>query len=788
VAARVQEALGPDRIRDVQNGDGWPAVCEIWTGAAWRAAHLYLGVVGPSGRRTDERRMQNPERGPGIVWAPDDHETLLLGLWDEAPASGSSDAVVVAWNPKRRAGRETRFSLFVPVDVLYAARSSGRSTYASASGEAVRAFSIRERDFLQQLVAHVDTATDRTGVAREECPMTAELDDDPPAANDDLEALAEKLASLSDGEVPSEFARPPSPFDAGDVDWRENDWLAKLGEVQAWLALESELDLDRGPEAVLETLFSMLEDPAPRRCFRVESGHAVLTDEGIASLGARLDTATALRNDFVEAVDSGTSIGEATRAWRDAWEETPAPIDDAREAVHAKVDTWGIYQFRDRAAANGLELNPSYQRGNVWTDKESSELIDSVLRGIPLPSIILNQRLGDESLEIVDGKQRLTSILRFVGSHPDAIRFVAQMEEETGVTSKLFHENYKKWRAAVRKHRGLTGEEERAHFLPFQYRLAKTARDAGSLSALNGKYYCEMKDATVKIQGREESIKKVFELPMTSYKLSVILYEDTDIHQIHKVFGLYNRQGKKLNATEVRNAIYHHLSLAKLLLLLAGDSNASETLAPYLASKSFDFTTIPEMLEAMNVSDSRFNRTKITSWVAALILHRLETKEGSLTWPGSTSLIEAMMRSIADRAGHPMRSDKQCDAFAQHLRGGAALLTELRNMDAFWPSFTHPGTPGEKWEDLPAVATWTACTLAAIADVKATPAIASAVRDVTKRTERLKKQQARSQWGYLARVALDLLRSMEVDLAQLGARLEQRYGHSCLVVLEARRA
>ncbi len=782
VASRLQSALGKERIRRLAAVDGWPATCELWDGVAWRAARVYLGAVGPSGRgRPEERRMQNPAKSPISATTGAD-VVLLWGFW--MPDEG--DGVVVAWEPDRRVGRATRYSLFVPLEILEKAQADGRATHRSSSGETVRAFALRESQFVEELLAETDGRTLDSSAAREEMTMSEE-DFDTQENDGDLESLAEKLASLSDpGETPSDVRSTPVPFEACDVDWNSNNWLAKLAEVQDWLALDADVDMNSGPAAALHGLFSMLGEREAENAFTIDAGHAKLTAIGVGVLAARLDQAIALRADFLQAVDDGASASDASNAWRAAWEDAPAAYDETRDAVHAKVDTWAIYKFRDWAKTGRLELNPSYQRGDVWTDQESSELVDSVLRGIPLPSIILNRRKNERSLEIVDGKQRLTSILRFTGSHPDALAFVRKVEAVDGIREILFHQDYRRWRAQVRRKRGLTHADEKAYFLPFPYRVAKGNRDTGALAALAGKYYSEIREAKVQIQGRPETVADIFEEPDTSYKLSIIQYEDTDVHQIHKVFGLYNRQGKKLNATEVRNAIYHHLWLAKLLLLLAGDSEERSSLAPYLAPEEFDLHTIPELLTAMNVSDVRFNRTKITSWVAALILHKLDGVGSIVPTPGSTNLIEGMMRAV-DRPSHPMRHERSCAQFASHLRDGAALLTELNGMGAIEERFTHPKAPGIRWEDLPAVAVWTACTLATIAGVVASPDVANAVREVTKRTARLEKQQSKSQWGFIARVTLELLEGMGVDLNTLGQVLDRRYGHNCLPVLQARR-
>jgi hypothetical protein len=64
-------------------------------------------------------------------------------------------------------------------------------------------------------------------------------------------------------------------------------------------------------------------------------------------------------------------------------------------------------------------LDPPYQRGDVWGTKRRVNLIRSLMLGIPIPSIIINDRFAagwSDSLScvVIDGKQRITSILLFL--------------------------------------------------------------------------------------------------------------------------------------------------------------------------------------------------------------------------------------------------------------------------------------------------------------------------------------------------------------------------------------
>lgn len=69
-----------------------------------------------------------------------------------------------------------------------------------------------------------------------------------------------------------------------------------------------------------------------------------------------------------------------------------------------------------------LELNPPYQRGDVWGTKRRINLIRSMLLGIPIPSIVVNDRMqggwggNNWHYAVIDGKQRCTALLMFMDS------------------------------------------------------------------------------------------------------------------------------------------------------------------------------------------------------------------------------------------------------------------------------------------------------------------------------------------------------------------------------------
>jgi hypothetical protein len=65
-----------------------------------------------------------------------------------------------------------------------------------------------------------------------------------------------------------------------------------------------------------------------------------------------------------------------------------------------------------------LDVHPEFQRIFRWSDSQKTRLIESILLGIPMPPIFVAQRT-DGVWDVVDGVQRLSTILQFVGELKD---------------------------------------------------------------------------------------------------------------------------------------------------------------------------------------------------------------------------------------------------------------------------------------------------------------------------------------------------------------------------------
>lgn len=61
-----------------------------------------------------------------------------------------------------------------------------------------------------------------------------------------------------------------------------------------------------------------------------------------------------------------------------------------------------------------LDIHPEFQRFFRWSPLQKTKLIESILLGIPVPSIFVSQR-EDGVWDVVDGLQRLSTIFEFMG-------------------------------------------------------------------------------------------------------------------------------------------------------------------------------------------------------------------------------------------------------------------------------------------------------------------------------------------------------------------------------------
>ena len=79
---------------------------------------------------------------------------------------------------------------------------------------------------------------------------------------------------------------------------------------------------------------------------------------------------------------------------------------------------YSINDFIEWNARKEITLSPKYQRRAVWSEKARSYLIDTIIRGFPIPKLFIRHDIDMKTKksmrELVDGQQRLRTILSYV--------------------------------------------------------------------------------------------------------------------------------------------------------------------------------------------------------------------------------------------------------------------------------------------------------------------------------------------------------------------------------------
>ncbi|MDN5850807.1 MAG: DUF262 domain-containing protein [Nitrococcus sp.] len=97
--------------------------------------------------------------------------------------------------------------------------------------------------------------------------------------------------------------------------------------------------------------------------------------------------------------------------------------------------TYTISDFIEWNGKRQLVLAPDFQRGSVWSPSAKVFLIDTILNDLPMPQIFFRTKIDATQQstvrEVVDGQQRLRSILEFASGK---IRLTSKAPKYKGKT------------------------------------------------------------------------------------------------------------------------------------------------------------------------------------------------------------------------------------------------------------------------------------------------------------------------------------------------------------------
>ncbi len=132
-----------------------------------------------------------------------------------------------------------------------------------------------------------------------------------------------------------------------------------------------------------------------------------------------------------------------------------------------------------------LIISPDYQRLFRWTEQQQSRLIESILVGLPIPPIFVVENQNGV-LELVDGLQRISTVLRFMSSdstpNPSQERLKLEgcdiIEQINGLT---FAELPISWRLHIKRESVRMAIIQRQSSYQLRYEMFKRLNTGGTL-------------------------------------------------------------------------------------------------------------------------------------------------------------------------------------------------------------------------------------------------------------------------------------------------------------------
>jgi len=107
-----------------------------------------------------------------------------------------------------------------------------------------------------------------------------------------------------------------------------------------------------------------------------------------------------------------------------------AELDQQRRKVDVDNYTIVIRELLSMAERNELHRAPEYQRKFRWDEESESRLIESLLLGLPVPNLFFATN-ADGSWEVVDGLQRISTLIHFASESAEQLREIRKEKNLT---------------------------------------------------------------------------------------------------------------------------------------------------------------------------------------------------------------------------------------------------------------------------------------------------------------------------------------------------------------------
>jgi Protein of unknown function DUF262 len=244
-------------------------------------------------------------------------------------------------------------------------------------------------------------------------------------------------------------------------------------------------------------------------------------------------------------------------------------IAEARRTIKSDGYPMSIGELTNLYRENELIIRPEFQRFFRWSDVQKSNLVESLLLGIPLPSIFVAQT-EEGKWELVDGLQRISTILQLQG----------ELKDETG----------NPWRPLLLQ--------------PTKY-----------LSALGGRRWID-DDAS-------KSLSDAQRLDIKRAKIDIkIIQRESSPQTKYDLFQRLNSYGSRLTAQELRSALLVAVSPEFFSWIegLANNQDFKESvlLSDRLLDERYDLELVLRFLILHDWPESDLNLSKLRDFSQVL--------------------------------------------------------------------------------------------------------------------------------------------------------------------------
>jgi len=293
----------------------------------------------------------------------------------------------------------------------------------------------------------------------------------------------------------------------GVEDGEADDWASRLnGAHEIWMNLREILSLSPNKshsvtsveKNAIDEIRNIKESPDwnfDEAYDNARNSRGVLTLDSVMAASAIIDRSFSR----ADVSDEDDSVGHELADW-------DGGITGSHETLRVRYLLFEMTEGR-------LILNPKWQRSDVWGAPKKRDLIQSLLKGIPLPSLIIWKDSNGKQY-VLDGKQRLTAITQFKQN----LWKMSQMSGSRPIVPQNF-----------------------------------------TLAECSNKYFGSLPD------GAKNKINDT--------QIPVIILEGLTNQELYDIFALYNTSGTKLNPAEIRNAAFHENLIHLMIFHLTGEAD-----------------------------------------------------------------------------------------------------------------------------------------------------------------------------------------------------------------------